>query len=356
MEQYARKRYFSTVAIGHMDNLIWDEEQQLTGVHPLLALRDLLAEPQSWQYTKTCVIGHMDDPNADHFDYEDQEEAALDDIVLQEAVAQFEVDARLLRKVVEVQQCLDPKCGETELSPSPSTTQWIQSILSGGMEAATFLLLAIIPNLETLRLVDKYQAIRHPPFFNMNKLLRTALSGQHNIAGTRIFSKLTEVGMHGLGEANGLNYEVLEGFMALPSMRKIKGWIISDAAYQRRLSRPTAVTSLELYASNISAVCFSESLRWIKGLQKFIYDFCASDTVIGHLHVLWEPHQTVRALEDYTKETLRHLELTGRPGRQHVTVGDFEHIDFGNGEPFIGSLCAFEVLETIRIETMMLCK
>ena len=356
MEQYARKRSFSTIAVGHIDNLIWDEDQQIRGVHPILALRDLLAEPQSWQYTKTCVIGYMEESDDDVFNFGDQEEAALDDADLQEVVAQFKVDTRLLRKVVEVQRCFYPKRGETELSPFPSTTIWIESILSGDMEGAAFLLLAILPNLETLRFVDNFQEKWSPHFKNLTKLLRTALSEQHNTTGINFFSKLTEVGLHGLGEAQGVNHDILEGFMALPSMRKIKGRVTSGADFQRRFFQPSEVTTLEFRESNISAACFSESLRVIKGLQKFIYDFWANAAVNWNVRQLWEPRQTVRALEDYTKKTLRHLELTGRPGRQHVTVGDFEHIDFANGEPFLGSLCAFEVLETIRIETMMLYK
>lgn len=356
MEQYARKRYFSTIAVGHIDNLIWDEDQQIRGVHPLLALRDLLAEPQSWQYTKTCVIGYMEDSDDYPFNFEDQEEAGLDDVDLQDIGAQFQIDTRLLRKVVEVQRCFYPKRGETELSPFPSTIIWIQSILSGDMEGAAFLLLALLPNLQTLRFVDRFQTTWDRHFKNLRKLLRTALSEQHNITGIDFFSKLTEVGMHGLNEADGVNYEVFEGFMALPSMRKIKGRVISGADFQRRFFQPSEVTSLEFYESNINAACFFESLCVIKGLQKFIYDFWADAAVNRHLRQLWEPRQTVRALEDYTKKTLRHLELTGRPGRQHIVIGDFEHIDFENGEPFIGSLCAFEVLETIRMETMMLYK
>ena len=357
MEQYARKRYFSTIAVGHIDNLIWDEDQQVRGVHPLVALRDLLTEPQSWQYTKTCVIGFMEVSDDDPLNFEDQEEAALDDVDLRDIVAHLEADPRLLRKVLEVQRCFYPKRGETELSPFPTTIIWIQSILAGDMEGAAFLLLSLLPNLETLRFVDRFQGTWDLHFKNLRKLLRTALSEQHNITEMKFFSKLTEVGMHGLDEADSVNYEVLEGFMALPSMRKIKGRVISGADFQRRFFQPSEVTSLEFHESNISAGCFSESLRVIKGLRKFIYDFWADAAVNRHqARQLWQPRQTFKVLEVYTKKSLRHLQLTGRPGRQHVIVGDFEHIDFENGEPFIGSLCAFEVLDTIRIETMMLYK
>lgn len=54
---------------------------------------------------------------------------------------------------------------------------------------AAFLLLAILPNLETLRLVDMFHGTWDRHFKNLRKLLRAALSEQHNITGINFFSK-----------------------------------------------------------------------------------------------------------------------------------------------------------------------
>ena len=356
MKQYARKRTFSTIAVGHIDNLHWDEDQQIRGVHPIIALRDILAEPPNWLYTKTLVVGRREAQNDNNpFDTEDEEEAEIDEIDLRDTVAALQSNTRLLKTVLEVQRCFHPGRGETELKPFPSTQLWIKAILSGEMEAAAFLLIAMLPNLHTLRFVDGHQARWQTHFKNLMKLLRAALSEKRNPMGISFFSKLTEMGVHGIDAADGFNYDIFEGFMALPSMRKIRGRLVYGVDFQRRFFQPSEVTSLEFYESNITPTCFAKSLRVIKGLQKFTYDFWADASIDRHRRQLWEPRQTVRVLEVHTKKTLRHLELTGSPGAQ-LQDGEFEHIDFENDEPFIGSLCAFKVLEKIRIETMMLYK
>lgn len=70
----------------------------------------------------------------------------------------------------------------------------------------------------------------------------------------------------------------------------------------------------------------------------------------------WQPRQTVGALDVYTRKILVHLELTCLSVTGRAGVGGFKNIDFEKGEPFIGSLCAFKVLERIRMEMMMLYK
>lgn len=356
--QYARKRSFSTIAIGHVDNLHWDEDQPERGVHPILALRDIITEPPNWLYTKTLLVGcRVEQDDNDPLDYEDQEEAEIDEIELEDTVATLQSNTRLLNKVLGVQRCLYSERGETEFKLFARTQRWIRLILSGAIEAAAFLLIAILPNLHTLRFVDGYQEQRSTHFTKLTKLLRTALSERHHLMGITLFSKLTEVGAHGLDAANGFNYDIFEGFMALPSMRKIKGRVVSGEYCRRRFFQPSEVTSLEFFQSSITSACFAESLRVIKGLQKFTYDFWAdASTDQDSQKLLWEPRQTVRALEIHTKKTLRHLEITGSPGTRDPHTGDFPYLDFENGEPFIGSLCAFKVLEKIRVETMMLYK
>lgn len=357
MEQYARRRRFSTIAVGHVDNFHWDEDQQIRGVHPIIALRDILADPLSWEYTKTLVVGCREEQGDNNpFDYEDQEEAEIDEMTLEDTVATLQSNTRLLKTVLEVQRSLSPKRGETELKPFPSTQLWIKEILSGDMESAAFLLIAILPNINTLRFVDGYQGRWNIHFKQLMKLLRTALSEKNHLIGLTLFSKLEEVGVHGLDAANGFNYDIFEGFMALPSMRKIKGRVVSGVEFKRKFFQPSEVTSLEFYQSSITSACFAESLRVIKGLQKFTYDFWADATNVWDSRHLWEPRQLVRALEVHTKKTLRHLEITGLPGTRDPYGGGFPHIEFEDGEPFIGSLCAFKVLETIRVETIMLYK
>ena len=61
-------------------------------------------------------------------------------------------------------------------------------------------------------------------------------------------------------------------------------------------------------------------------------------------------------LKTYNRKNLSNLELTSLAAPEGAAIDNLEYIHFEQGEPFIGSLCDFEVLQTIRVETMMLYK
>ena len=348
MEQYARRRYFSTIAIGHVDNVIWDGDQQVRGVHPLLILRDILADPQTWLYTKTLIIGCIEEDECETFD--DQEEAELDGLELQDVAAQFGRNMRLTRKVLEVQQRLYPERGEFTPIRSSEARRWIKEILSGGMEVAAILLIAILPNLQKLRFVNQFRVSVNLEFLRtLRVLLCAAVDEEHGPTGINSFKKLTEVGLHGLDDQfGGANSNILSDFMMLPSLQIVKGRIVDGSAGPGNLARPSNVTSLEFDQSAIEAAVFSNMLCSIKGLKSFAYSFWYRAQ--GYAKQGWQPRQIIQALESYTSETLGHLDITSL-GRVRL-----DDICFEKGEPFIDTLCGFQVLETIRLETMMLYK
>ena len=349
MEQYARKRNFSTVAVGNISALTWDEDPQIRGIHPLAALRDLLAVPQAWLCTKSLVVGFIEDEDEDCF-FHQREEGEMDKVELQDTVAQFKCDKRLLNKVLEVQQYMYPERMKTSLEKCPKAEQWTTAILSGSKQAAASLLVAMLPNLQKLRLVDRWQWVAQSTFLSaLNNLLCAAVSKEHNMTGINIFSKLTEVGMRGLSARAGVNYELFKGFMLLPSMRTIKGQVVDGEAVEPFLEASNGVsnvTSLEFYRSAIDAASFSGTLCAIRGLKKFVYDSWPYSP-------LNQPRLIVGVLKLHARNTLTHLELTGCPFKKDPYVADCA---YDEDEPFIGSLCAFGVLETIKLETTMLWK
>ena len=103
------------------------------------------------------------------------------------------------------------------------------------------------------------------------------------------------------------------------------------------------ITTLEFHQSSIDQNSFRDCIGRIKALQRFTYDFCESTAVADQT---WQPRGIVQVLGWFASTSLVHLELTG--------VSDIYHVQFRHGEPFIGTLRAFEVLETLRLETVML--
>lgn len=346
MEQYARTRHFSTIAIGHVDSQTWDEDEQVRGVDPLLILRDVLADPQSRFYTKTLAVGTMGDYDPERFGgdpeiFGHQEEGEADEVEVRDALLQLK---HLSKEMLEVQGFLYPR---------PAAEKRIENILSGDSEAAAALLISILPNLEKLRLVDPFQRMWRSTFLEtVEVLVHTAVVDKRYSWGINSFNRLKEVGMIGLDEDRSADYMNLQSFIPIPSLRSIKG-IIMSGQYGlpiQRQSNSSNVTSLEFRHSMIWAKSIIGTLSEIQGLRRFIYDFWAGTCYDDQQ---WEPRQIVEALKAFTRRTLRHLELTSLTRSESLT-GNLEYIDFKKGEPFIGSLKAFENLQTIRVETMML--
>lgn len=354
MEQYTRKRPFLTIAIGHMDNLTnWDEDQYIRGIHPLLVLRDLFTDPQARFYTKTLIVGCIKDGASDSF--KDPEESELDEAEFQEVVAQLRLDARLSNEVLKVQQTLySQSCTANELDQEAG--MWTEAILFGDMQAAARLLMSILPNVQKLRLTDGFQRWVFPSFMTtVRDLILAAISHEHGTSELNSFSKLTEVETTGFRVYPGNSYLALEDFLSLPSLKTVKGRFIDGSANMPLLSEMTtssSLTNLEFRQSTIPTALFECTFPSIAGLQSFTYDF-RPDT--AHLEP-WQPRRIVEALKANARKTLSKLELTSLVATEHAAIGSHDWSTFEEGEPFIGSLNAFEVLETIRLATMMLYK
>ncbi len=256
---------------------------------------------------------------------------------------------RLSSKVLEVTRVLRLDTGPTK-AWNPS---WTFSIVSGDLQAAACLLITLLPNLEKLRIVDR---CRRYFYWTLICLLAGAMNSECDLKGLNSFKKLSEVRLHGSVDGSGVDFLVGTDFSALPSIRTIKGRNIDEedelpgCFYKTRpfdhTLRPNSdITSLEFHQSSIDMRSFYYCIRRIKSLQKFTYDFSAATTMGEQT---WEPRGIFLVLLSFASRSLVHLELTG--------VTDIYSVQFRRGEPFIGSLRAFEVLETLRLETVMLYK
>lgn len=257
---------------------------------------------------------------------------------------------QLLPKVLEVTRMLQLDIGERHTW----VPAWASKIVSGDPEAAACLLIALLPNLEKLRIVDDWRYYESTPFYStLDRLLNAATDSNYDLTGLNSFKYLSEVGLHGSDNGSGGDFHVGPIFSALPSIRTIKGRYLDGAfgppgrAYERELPDESGsqITTLEFHQSAISTTNFAKCIARIKSLQKFTYDFCA-DT--AEKFQAWEPRGVIRVLQSFASRSLVHLELTG--------VTTIYTVKFRRGEPFIGSLRAFEVLETLRLESLMLYK
>lgn len=215
------------------------------------------------------------------------------------------------------------------------TPTWTSSIISGDLEAAACLLIALLPNLEKLRIVDRWRYYDSPPFYStLSSLFKAAKNPKRDLEGLSSLKKLSEVGLHGSGAGAGLDFAIVPGFSVLPSIRTIKGRYIDGETYDTGplVKKPNSnITSLEFHQSSIDMGSFYDGIKRIKALRNFTYGFCAA---AASGEQTWEPRGIIGVLQKFACRSLVHLELTGVTGIYSVR--------FRHGGPFIGSLRAFE--------------
>ena len=333
--------------------MTWDEDAQIRGIHPIVALRDFILDEKNALYQRTLIVSHLED-DKEHvsrpdFDFE---EGQIADSDLVEIVAQL--GDRLLSKVLEMTRMLRP-----DTSPISEWTRdwarfWDADIVSGDLVAATSLLVTLLPNLEKLRLVESFRHYDTGPFYAiLDSLLEATEDPDRDLTGLNSFKNLSEVGVHGCDEYSGVDIHISRKFGALPSIRTIKGRRIDGEGgrdggffHSGPPTEPASdITTVEFYQSSIDTASFYRCIEKIKSLRKFTYDFWKHANPEPQD---WEPRGIIGVLQLFASRTLIHLELTGKP--------KIYMVNFGRGEPFIGSLRAFEVLETLRLQAVMLYK
>ena len=105
------------------------------------------------------------------------------------------------------------------------------------------------------------------------------------------------------------------------------------------------ITTVEFHQSSIDTASFYCCIEKIKSLQKFTYDVWRQSNAGIQT---WEPRGIVGVLQLFANRSVVRVEL--------VSIAHIGRVRFRREEPFVGSLRAFEVLETMRLETVMLYK
>ena len=392
IQQFERKRRnFHTIAVGNFNNETWDEDEQIRGVHPILALQKVLSNGGACLHAKTLILGDIGDfnskepPSCDwetrvrwscerHAGVCDPEEGEIAEDDLHTAGIELMAYNRLYKKCLDVLQFTDPALMEVSLEDCseglescskvlkdcPKADIWARSILKGNKDAAAGLLISILPNLQKVRLVDEFLGSEGTSFPKiLKKLFYSIISGDPIPEGVNSFSNLTDVGMIGLGSPKTGDFGILSQFMLLPSLNAVKGRAIDGLSLSRLPSteEPLELTSFEVHRSVIRAEFFEDVLPALESLETFVYEFWtdAGHDIINHL-TRWQPRRIVAALWKHNRKTLEHLELTCFGETLLEYQNYLTCVNFSRDEPFIESLTGFEVLKTVRLEALMLYK
>ncbi len=232
--------------------------------------------------------------------------------------------------------------------PDVEAQDWIDRIVKGDSDATAALLITLFPHVKTLsvtlRVLPSHPRLGSLLVRTLKKL--TSSAAKHSPRALYAFRELSEID---LGCSGSRNYDgfgtLIAAFMKMPSMRVIKGtgihWFASDFFHRPFTS---SVKEISLRCSRVDSITFISCLEGIAKLESFAYDLVQNPQSTN----VWEPRLIVKALRKYARSTLVHLELTGE-----MTIGSSTPPE---SEPFIGTLRSFQVLESIRLMSMMLFK
>ncbi len=343
-EHLARKLNFSTVAIepdpydasdsvrntlsttALLRDLLMEEKKTLI---PTRLLRDFLMDEKNTLYPRSMSIRDIEaTPNGN--------ERLRSELVTTYLAQHQGLEDKIAAKVMQIQKSL-----YTEM-PAVESHDWIDRIMKGDSDATAAFLITLFPNVKTLKVVYCHAGSGSLFIRTLERL--TSSIAYHGPRALGAFRELSEIDLRD-SRSRGVCGNLIAAFMFLPSMRVIKGsrvhWSPRDAVYGPVASN---VKEISLHSSLLGYKPFVSCIKRIQMLERFTCDLFQT----RESHLICGPRLIVKALHNYAWRTLVHLELTGEM-----------RIDLSSPttcEPFIGTLRSFQVLESIRLMTMMLFK
>lgn len=326
-----KRAQYSSIVLGDVDRSSWSGESKGCRIYPILCLGELLSDEQNTLYPRTLYLGEVSDDESDEsVDANEDEQIKL---MISEVIEEYR--DRIISKVHEVHESLS-------LGDSVDANKWARSILSGDQDAAVVLLIAILPRLQTLNILDPGNETWTT---QLDRILQSStVASFSRSTPLHSFGRLSELNVQGDGTDFNPSFGILAKSMLIPSMRRLKGsyieghdqpWPYEDGSSE--------VTEIDLDNCAIDSSSLSACLRGVRSLQSFKYTF---NSCVSYTLSCLEPRGTLAALTNYCSKTLVHLFLNmERPEKYE---------NFEDGEPFLDSLRSFEVLETIRLDSAML--
>ena len=233
--------------------------------------------------------------------------------------------------MAEVHSTIGLEFGENEIK------EWGKEVQAGYPIATFLFLLALLPNLEkiTINSNDYWTPMLSANCLKISRLMIEAALGQEE-NGLSFGGKLSMCTIDGIlhGETGG---SLLPFIMMLPRMQKIRGYNleIQDGSWPYT-DAVSPVVDLDLEGA-IYPHFLSSYIRGIRELKRFTY--------VRDNYTYWVPCDIVAALKQFAFRSLVYLNLT--------TDEQFEE-GLLQSLPGIGSLRSFEVLETIRLQYVLL--
>ena len=219
------------------------------------------------------------------------------------------------------------------------TRAWFDLIAQGDWIATARLIFFMFPNIKTMSIRKEMQWPGSFPVM-LNFILKKARLQPDLLREHEVLQKLEVVMLSGLYGLRTTNINMCECLMSLPAVREIQGHYIGGPGSRHLVNQKSGVTSLELLASNLTALDLLTLFSKATALEVFKYDYSSCD---WRPPQMWEPGPTVFYLRSFAYNTLKRLELTADGVNNHMSYSD----------AFIGDLRDFQALEMICLQNLL---
>jgi len=209
-------------------------------------------------------------------------------------------------------------------------------IRRGGMDATMAMLLALLPNVQSIKLFDKWFI----GDYCWDMLDRITKASHEKYLPQDALSKLTKVGVHThLITETPEEAQFLQHFAGLPSVQELRS-DLNCTSTTMPLSWPCyqgGVTSIVITNSTLHPQLLFPLLERTSALQNFTYSRCVVD------NTEWFPFEVCQALREHTSTSLEHLNLNWDAAVENR--GSHDHL---------GDLRRFVSLKTLSVNLAML--
>lgn len=351
-----KKYEFPSIAIKPMieddDGTVDHSSDERSIYHiPTYLLQDFLMDEENTLYPRAMSIGGINTTR-----YDDKERTNLRSARVTSYIEEHHgLEDKIVAKVMQIHECLFAE------RPAVEAQDWIDRIKNGDPDATAALLVTLFPNVKTLSVLNRRTLGAETLLVRtLEELTSAAAKTRPRALGA--FGELSEIHFDCTKRRSWACGELIAVFMLLPSMRIIKGLRVQWSAFDWPYGSVTSsVKELSFVCSQIHPCCFINCLKQIESLERFTYDMVQTyqssmrwEPRSYQSTMPWEPRLLVKALRRYARGTLVHLELTG--GVNDIASERADGEDPVDGEPFIGTLRSFQVLESLRLMTSMLFK
>lgn len=318
-EHKQKKSLYSTVSVSDYA-LLYPEPFQ--GEEFNTQLQGLFLDKRNRLYTKTMAV--------EFFAHFAAEMSAVNDL------GGFE--QQLESSMTEVHNKIGLDTGGIEAN------EWSKDVKGGNTSATLLLLLAFLPNLENVSIeFSTFWSLRLSAGYSKILSLMTKASLKQSKNELSFGGRLSKCTVHGDG-FEALEEGILPFLMMLPRIQVFQGYGLSieDSYSWPYADAVSPVVDLELHGE-VEAFTLSGYLCGIRELKRFRYTH-DGDHVLGR-YIPFKPCEIIATLREFAFRSLVDLDFTIDASIQMSWSIDL---------PGIGSLRSFEVLETIRLQYILL--